>query len=202
MAQLVATIAGCAFAVSVSSASGPSRTSREMDSPRAPEARSNTVRAAGDASSSSRPIPTNCAPWPGKSHAVLTWALPQVPESPASLSLPLSLSVLELLDEEWLLLELLELLDEELVTPESTPASMLPSGAMGPPESIIMAGRSIMRPAPDQPSGGAEQATIPRTERPTPRSTRPSNRDREALRRGLNCTSRPRSLRTCRSNPD
>ena len=48
-----------------------------------------------------------------------------------------------------------------------------------------MAGRSIMPRPTDQPSGGAEQATIPRTERPTPRSTRPSNRDREALRRGL-----------------
>jgi hypothetical protein len=127
-------------------------------------------------------------------------ALPQVPESsPAS---PLLL-LLELLDEELLLLlELLELLDEELVTPVSTPVSTLPSGAMGPPESIIMAGRSIMRPAPDQPSGGGEQATIPRTERPTPRTTRPSHWDRDTLRRGLNCTSRPRSLRRCRSNPD
>src|SRR5882672_8147807 len=70
-AQLIATMAGCAFAVSVRRSSGPSRISLDSGSPSAASARSNASRAALDVVSTSLPIPTDCDPCPGKSHATL-----------------------------------------------------------------------------------------------------------------------------------
>ena len=76
MAQLVATSAGCALAVSVSSSSGPSSTRRDSEPPpsqlpaSAASARAKTSRAAAEPSRTSRPMPTLCEPCPGKSHAV------------------------------------------------------------------------------------------------------------------------------------
>ncbi len=48
--MLVVRIAGCAFAVSVSSASGPSKQRRDSAKPSAASASSNTARAAGNSS--------------------------------------------------------------------------------------------------------------------------------------------------------
>src|SRR5271170_6334531 len=69
-ARLVAISAGCALAVSVSSASGPSNTSCESFWPSAASTRANTSRAAGNASQSALPMPTACEPCPGNTRAV------------------------------------------------------------------------------------------------------------------------------------
>src|SRR5688572_604110 len=68
-------IAGCVLAVDRSSSSGPSKQSRVSSNPRAASASSKTARAAGEPSKSARPIPTNCAPWPGKRRTRLKRAL-------------------------------------------------------------------------------------------------------------------------------
>ncbi len=57
-ATLDARMAGCVFAVSCSSASGPSKQSRERAAPRAASASSNTARLSGNASARAFPIPT------------------------------------------------------------------------------------------------------------------------------------------------
>ena len=61
-AMLAAISAGCALAVSVSSASGPSNMSWERFCDSAASTRSNTSRAAGNASARALPMPTACDP--------------------------------------------------------------------------------------------------------------------------------------------
>jgi len=68
--MLVVRIAGWAFAVSVSSDSGPSKQIFEREKPRAASASANTARASACASQRSRPIPTFCELWPGKRKAI------------------------------------------------------------------------------------------------------------------------------------
>src|SRR5690349_19769321 len=64
-------MAGCVFAVSISSLSGPSNISRRRSKPRAALASSNPARAAGYASVHAWPMPTGCEPWPGKRNAII-----------------------------------------------------------------------------------------------------------------------------------
>ena len=64
-----ATSAGCVLTVRVSSSSGPSKQRPESEKPRASSAASKTARAAGISSWRSLPMPTCCAPCPGKSQA-------------------------------------------------------------------------------------------------------------------------------------
>ncbi len=52
-------MAGCVLAVAFSSSSGPSKQSREREKPRTASASSKTARAAGEASQSDLPIPTD-----------------------------------------------------------------------------------------------------------------------------------------------
>jgi hypothetical protein len=59
-------IAGWVLAVSFSADSGPSKMSLASGSQRAASAASNTARASGKRLASSRPMPTDCEPWPGK----------------------------------------------------------------------------------------------------------------------------------------
>ena len=64
-----AMIAGCAFSVSLSSSSGPSRISRNRFWPSASSTSSKTSRAARLASASAAPMPTAWLPCPGKMNA-------------------------------------------------------------------------------------------------------------------------------------
>ena len=74
MAIEVATSAGWVFSVSPSSSSGPSQQSRERGKPRAASASAKAARASGTAAAHARPMPTFCAPWPGKTNAILLLA--------------------------------------------------------------------------------------------------------------------------------
>ena len=58
-------MAGWAFSVRSSRSAGPSQASALIDSPRAASAAAKTAAAPGTRSASSRPIPTDCEPWPG-----------------------------------------------------------------------------------------------------------------------------------------
>ena len=62
-------IAGCAFSVSLSSSSGPSRISRNRFWPSASSTSAKTSRAAALASASAAPMPTAWLPCPGKMNA-------------------------------------------------------------------------------------------------------------------------------------
>ena len=70
-ATLAVKTAGCVFAVSASSLSGPSNIRPRRSKPRAALASSNTARAAGDASWNALPIPTTCEPCPGNRNTIL-----------------------------------------------------------------------------------------------------------------------------------
>ena len=70
-ARLTAMMAGWAFTVCFSSSSGPRNSISVRGRPSASSTCSNTSRAAGDCSYSSRPIPTAWAPWPGNRKAAL-----------------------------------------------------------------------------------------------------------------------------------
>src|SRR5436190_6738482 len=69
-ATLTARIAGCAFSVSVSWSSGPSKIRRLRGSPSAASASANVPRQTGKASASARPMPAFWEPWPGKMQAI------------------------------------------------------------------------------------------------------------------------------------
>ena len=60
-----ASSAGWAFSVRSSCSAGPSHASALIGSPRAASARANTAAAAGEDAARSRPMPTDCEPWPG-----------------------------------------------------------------------------------------------------------------------------------------
>ena len=70
----VASSAGWAFTVRSRSSDGPSKASVESGSPRTRSASSKTAAAAGDASTSARPIPTRLGPLAGKDEGN-AWAL-------------------------------------------------------------------------------------------------------------------------------
>src|SRR5690606_33522491 len=70
-AMLVVRIAGCAFLVRSSSCSGPSKHRLEMEKPSARSARSKISLARWLASLKALPMPTDCEPCPGNSHATL-----------------------------------------------------------------------------------------------------------------------------------
>ena len=61
--------AGWAFSVRSSRSAGPSQASALSGSPRAASAAANTAAAAGEDAARSRPMPTACEPWPGKTNA-------------------------------------------------------------------------------------------------------------------------------------
>src|SRR5205085_12517054 len=67
--QLTRKIAGCAFSVLVSSASGPSKQILVRSYPSAALARSNHAAAEADDSASDLPMPTACAPCPANNKA-------------------------------------------------------------------------------------------------------------------------------------
>src|SRR6187402_395086 len=77
--MLAVRIAGCACLVSVSSSSGPSKQSFEIEKPSARSALSNTARAAGDAATSVLPMPTVCVPCPGNNQASVIVRAPKNP---------------------------------------------------------------------------------------------------------------------------
>ena len=71
--MLAVRIAGCAYSVSTSRSSGPSKHKRESAIPSRSSASANVRRATGKASAKSRPIPTRCDPWPGKRQTTRAW---------------------------------------------------------------------------------------------------------------------------------
>jgi hypothetical protein len=75
IAALVARMPGCATSVRCT-ASPPSDRGVSREKPSTWSARSNTARASGKAAHQSRPMPRNCAPWPGKRIALRQPALP------------------------------------------------------------------------------------------------------------------------------
>src|SRR3990172_11045414 len=81
--MLTARIAGCAFAVRVSVSCGPSKQRRAKSKPSACPPISKSSRASGTCSQKSRPIPTRCEPWPGKTSAILVIAWEVGPRSPS-----------------------------------------------------------------------------------------------------------------------
>src|SRR3972149_3034509 len=81
--MLTARMAGCAFAVKVSVSWGPSKQRRAKSEPSAGPPISKSPRASGACSQKSRPIPTCCEPWPGKTSAILVIAWKVGPRSPS-----------------------------------------------------------------------------------------------------------------------
>src|SRR5262245_9381604 len=73
-ATLAVRTAGCVFAVSVSSVSGPSPHRRESEKPSASSASCQTAAALLNACARATPIPTACEPCPGKRKATFTWS--------------------------------------------------------------------------------------------------------------------------------
>src|SRR5258705_552020 len=69
--DLPATIAGCAFSVSVSFSAGPSHMVAVSFSPSAASTSSNTARAGAKASASALPMPTAWLPCPGNTKAAV-----------------------------------------------------------------------------------------------------------------------------------
>ncbi len=78
----VASIAGCVFAVSLSSSSGPSKQSDESRPPSASSALSKIAREAGIAPASALPMPTVCVPCPGNMNAVFIAVRPAAARRP------------------------------------------------------------------------------------------------------------------------
>src|SRR5215207_11305498 len=66
----VVRMAGWQLRVEVRSSAGPSKQRRARSYPRMSFASSKVRRAEGKAAESARPMPTCCAPWPGKSRAI------------------------------------------------------------------------------------------------------------------------------------
>ncbi len=71
--------AGWAFSVRSSRSAGPSQASALIGSPRAASAVANTAAAAAEDAASSRPMPTDCEPCPGKTKAILDIATQRSP---------------------------------------------------------------------------------------------------------------------------
>ncbi len=69
MATETVRIAGCVFSVSFSASSEPEKQSSEREKPSTRSASSNTARATGKDSASSRPMPEYCDPCPGNKNA-------------------------------------------------------------------------------------------------------------------------------------
>src|SRR6185436_20863731 len=69
MAIDAASNAGWAFSVRSSRSAGPSQARVLIDPPRAASAADHTAAAAGEDVARSRPMPTDCEPWPGKTKA-------------------------------------------------------------------------------------------------------------------------------------
>src|SRR5580658_5282281 len=70
-ATLTVRMAGCVFSVSFRSSSGPSKMILERSKPRASSASAKVCAAMRKRSARSRPMPTDCEPWPGKRKASL-----------------------------------------------------------------------------------------------------------------------------------
>src|SRR5713101_2427898 len=70
-AALCARIAGCAFCVAMRSSSGPANMIRDRPTPSAVSIASKTARASGNRSARSFPMPTFCAPCPGRARSSL-----------------------------------------------------------------------------------------------------------------------------------